>query len=136
MDILLHSPENETNFDMFNSIDIKKIEENEKGLDTLLKKQKELSNKIRNELKGYNKRSEKMSIKYNHDTKKINSDTEKNMEKEKNVFDVDTEIDVSANTLSEPIIVIKVPWINLYDQIEMEHEIGKLIDLDNEELFY
>lgn len=34
-----------------------------------------------------------MSIKYNHDTKKINSDTEKNMEKEKNVFDVDTEID-------------------------------------------
>ncbi|VEV56025.1 conserved Plasmodium protein, unknown function [Plasmodium vinckei vinckei] len=136
MDILLHSPENDTNFDMFNSIDVKKIEENGKGLDMLLKKQEELSNKIRKELKGYNKRSEKMSIKYNHDAKKINSDTEKNMEKEENVFDVDTKIDVSPNTLSEPIVVIKVPWINLYDQIEMDHEIGKLIDLDNEELFY
>ncbi|EUD72041.1 hypothetical protein YYG_02742 [Plasmodium vinckei petteri] len=77
-----------------------------------------------------------MSIKYNHDTKKINLDTEQNMEKEENAFDVDTEINVSTNTLSEPIVVIKVPWINLYDQIEMEHEIGKLIDLDNEELFY
>ncbi|SCM20284.1 conserved Plasmodium protein, unknown function [Plasmodium chabaudi adami] len=136
MDILLHSPENDTDFDMFNSIDVKKIEENGKGLDMLLKKQEELSNKIREELKKYNKRGEKMSIKYNHDNKKINSDTEQNMEKEENVFDVDTEIDVSANTLSEPIVVIKVPWINLYDQIEMENEIGKLIDLDNEELFY
>lgn len=57
MDILLHNPENDTKFDMFNSIDIKKIEENEKGLATLLKKQEELSNKIKKELNGYNKRS-------------------------------------------------------------------------------
>ncbi|SCQ16190.1 conserved Plasmodium protein, unknown function [Plasmodium ovale] len=136
MKILLEGEQNEEGEDIAHTINVNKINEREKGLETLLKEHEELSSQIRDELKGYIKRNMKMSVKYDHVCAHSNSCTEQNEKTGKDTFDVDTQIEASPNSMEEPIVVIKIPSLNIYDQMEMENDIGNLIGLNNEELFY
>ncbi|CRG99413.1 conserved Plasmodium protein, unknown function [Plasmodium relictum] len=134
MKILLESEEKEENENM--NMNIQKMQEKEKNLGTLMKEQEKLSKKIHNELKGYIKRNRNISIKYTHDEKDFNSENKNNLKKDGNSLDVDTEIEASLDSMQAPIVIIKIPSVNIYDQFEIQNNIGELIDLNNEELFY
>ncbi|SBT70976.1 conserved Plasmodium protein, unknown function [Plasmodium malariae] len=43
---------------------------------------------------------------------------------------------VSMDSMREPLVVIKIPSLNFYDLIEIQHDVGNLISVNNEELFY
>ncbi|KAI4839437.1 hypothetical protein MKS88_001988 [Plasmodium brasilianum] len=136
MKILLNNEYNEEKDEVENIIDIKKIYEKEKDLENLLSKQTNLSKIIKEELRGYLKKNRKMSVKYDHEEKNDNSGIEQNSKKGGHVFDVNTHIDVSMDSMREPLVVIKIPSLNFYDLIEIQHDVGNLISVNNEELFY
>ncbi|CRG96750.1 conserved Plasmodium protein, unknown function [Plasmodium gallinaceum] len=136
MKILLENDENEENENISENMNIEKMEEKEKNLEILMKEQENLSNKIYNELKGYIKRDRNISIKYVHDEEDFISEDKNNLKKDENILNVDTEINGSLDSLQAPIVMIKIPSVNIYNQFEIQRDIGKLIDLNNEELFY
>ncbi|GAW80266.1 hypothetical protein, conserved [Plasmodium gonderi] len=136
MKILLYGKNTEPEDDTANSIDINKMYAKEKELESLLKGQEELSRQIRKELHGYTRGNKQMSIKYNHGINTTNGDDSTDVKKGEDHFDVDTEIDVSTDSMREPIVLIKIPAVNIYNQMEMLHDIGDLMDLKNEDMFY
>lgn len=118
------------------AIDMNEMHVQERELGALLKEQTDLSGQIREDSRGRTRKNKRMSIRYNHgENGASGSDlTEANEDGEH--FDVDTEIDVPIDLMREPVVLVKIPVVGIYDQMEMLHDVGKLIDVNNEDVFY
>ncbi|EUD68025.1 hypothetical protein C922_01637 [Plasmodium inui San Antonio 1] len=78
----------------------------------------------------------RMSIRYNHGENGASGSDLTEANEDGDHFDVDTEIDVPIDLMREPVVLVKIPVVGIYDQMEMLHDVGKLIDVNNEDVFY
>lgn len=78
----------------------------------------------------------RMSIRYNHGEKGAGGGDSTEANADGDHFDVDTEIDVPTELMREPVVLVKIPAVNIYDQMEMLHDVGELMDINNEDVFY
>ncbi|SOS78435.1 conserved Plasmodium protein, unknown function [Plasmodium sp. gorilla clade G1] len=138
MEILLHNYDYESQ-DTTSSHDdhINIIDDKEKNIQAIMKDQEILNNKIKEELNKYIKRNKKMNVKYDHKSRDENINSNNNDEdmNNTNTFDVNTQIEVPINLVKEPIVLIKVPTIDLFDKIRIEEDILNLMDINEEDLF-
>ncbi|SOV14286.1 conserved Plasmodium protein, unknown function [Plasmodium sp. gorilla clade G2] len=138
IDILLHNYDNESQ-DISSSNDnhINIMNDKEKNIQAIMKDQQMLNNKIKEELNKYIKRNKKMNVKYDHKNKDDNINSNNNDEdmNNTNTFDVNTQIEVPINLVKEPIVLIKVPTIDLFDKIRIEEDILNLMNINEKDLF-
>ncbi|GAB65776.1 hypothetical protein PCYB_072780 [Plasmodium cynomolgi strain B] len=122
--------------DVADAIDMNRMHTQERELEALLKGQTELSGKIREDLRGRTRKNKRMSIKYNHGENGAASGDSTEANTDGDHFDVDTEIDVPTDSMREPVVLVKIPAVSIYDQMEMLHDVGELMDINNEDAFY
>ncbi|CAA9987473.1 conserved Plasmodium protein, unknown function [Plasmodium knowlesi strain H] len=122
--------------DIEGAIDINKMHAQESELGALLKGQMELSRQIREDLRGRTRKNKQMSVKYNHGDSDAVDGYWTGENKDAEHFDVDTEIEVPTDSMREPVVLVKIPAVDIYDQMEMLHDVGHLMDIKNEDVLY
>ncbi|ANQ07579.1 Uncharacterized protein PCOAH_00017160 [Plasmodium coatneyi] len=78
----------------------------------------------------------RMSVKYNHGENGAADGDSTEESTDGDHFDVDTEIDVPIDSMREPVVLVKIPAVDIYEQMEMLHDVGQLMDINNEDVFY
>ncbi|KJP88600.1 hypothetical protein AK88_01680 [Plasmodium fragile] len=122
--------------DLAGAIDMNKIHAAGRELGALLKGQTDLSLQIPHDLRGRTRKNKRMSITYNHAENGAGGGDLMEAKADGEHFDVDTEIDVPIDLMREPVVLVKIPAVDIYDQMEMLHDVGKLMDINNEDVLY
>ncbi|SCO66524.1 conserved Plasmodium protein, unknown function [Plasmodium vivax] len=136
MNIMLHEGDDKPQDDLADAFDMNTLHAQEGELGALIKGQTELSRQMREDLRGRTRKNRRMSIRYNHGEKGAGGGDSTEANADGDHFDVDTEIDVPTELMREPVVLVKIPAVNIYDQMEMLHDVGELMDINNEDVFY